>query len=204
MNPDRMNPDRMNPDRMNPELEFATWFEQATALDGEPAARCFLATCSLDGRPSVRVVFHRPGASRRVRFFTNYESRKGLEIAANPQIAVAFHWPQLDRQARLEGSCVRTSAADSDAYFAARPRESQLAARLSQQSQPIASVTDLRAQHAQILADDSSTWTRPPHWGGYELIPDRIEFWTAGAARLHERVVWKLTPTGWQRELLSP
>jgi pyridoxamine 5'-phosphate oxidase len=190
---------------MNPELEFAQCFESATALDGELAARCFLATCSPDGRPSVRVVFHRPGASQRVRFFTNYLSRKGQEIAGNPQIAVAFHWPQLNRQVRLEGVCVKTTPADSDAYFAARPRDSQLAARLSQQSQPIESVTQLRAQHAaELSAVDPGTLSRPAHWGGYELIPDRIEFWTAGAARLHERVLWKLGPAGWVSELLAP
>jgi pyridoxamine 5'-phosphate oxidase len=190
---------------VNPEVQFAEWFEQATALEGEGAARCFLATSTPTGQPSVRVVFHRPGASARVRFFTNYESRKGNELSANPWAAAAFHWPSLNRQVRLEGVCERVAEADSDAYFSGRPRESQLAAQLSPQSRAIESVDGLRAQHR--VASERLTeapLARPAHWGGYELAPTRMEFWTAGHARLHERMLWRLESGVWQRECLAP
>lgn len=190
---------------MNPESQFTEWFEQATEQEGEAAARCFLATSSPTGQPSVRVVYHRPGASGRVRFFTNYESRKGTEIGVNPQVAVAFHWPSLDRQARVEGVCERVAPAASDAYFSGRPRASQLAAQLSPQSRVIESVDELRAQHQ--LENERLTevpLVRPQHWGGYELVPVRIEFWTAGHARLHERVLWQFSSGVWQSEFLAP
>lgn len=190
---------------MNPEHQFTTWFNAAHALAEEEASRCFVATSTQDGHPSVRVVYHRPGASGRVRFFTNYESRKGQELAQNPNVAVVFHWAFLEQQVRLEGRCEKVPAADSDAYFYGRPHDSQVASALSPQSRPIASTAALRAEHEQrLLALAGQPIRRPEHWGGYELVPSRIEFWQAGAARLHERTLWTLNAGTWTSQIIAP
>jgi pyridoxamine 5'-phosphate oxidase len=188
---------------MDPETQFAEWFAEAEHLDSEEAARCFVATVSAQGQPSVRIVYHRPGSTGRVRFFTNYESRKGVEIAQDSRVAVAFHWPKLERQVRLEGRVHRVSAADSDAYFLARPLDSQLASALSPQSRPITSIQALRALHAEKQSAGVPV-QRPAHWGGFELQPEVIEFWSAGYARLHERTLWRRHGQGWQSEALAP
>lgn len=190
---------------MDPEQLFAEWFDTALAREGEEAARCVIATCSLDGQPSARVVYHRPGPSGRVRFFTNYQSRKAQELEANPKSAVVFHWQGSGRQVRLEGRFERVSKEQSDAYFAARTRASRLASTLSPQSRPIESIEALRAEHARLLtALGTADVPRPEGWGGYELFTQRIEFWTAGDERLHERRLWTRQEDGWSCVVLAP
>jgi pyridoxamine 5'-phosphate oxidase len=190
---------------MDPEQLFAEWFDTAVASDGEEAARCVVATCSLDGQPSARVVYHRPGPSGRLRFFTNYQSRKARELEENPRAAVVFHWQSLGRQVRLEGRFERVSQEQSDAYFAARTRASRLASTLSPQSRPIGSIAELRAEHARALsALGAADVPRPAGWGGYELLAERIEFWTAGDERLHERLLWTRQQVGWSCVVLAP
>jgi pyridoxamine 5'-phosphate oxidase len=194
-----------SPELQDPELQFAEWFDEAFAHSGEDASRCFIATVSEAGQPSVRVVFHRPGTSRRLRFFTNYQSRKGTELSHNPRAAATFHWPHFQRQVRLEGTCHVVSASDSDAYFAARARDSQLAALLSPQSRRIDSIQAFRERHQQQMqAAAGAPLARPPHWGGYELVPHFIEFWVAGHGRMHERAQWTRAGGVWQCENIAP
>jgi pyridoxamine 5'-phosphate oxidase len=189
----------------DPEVRFAAAFTAALAKEGPEASRCVVATCSLDGQPSARVVYHRPGTTGRVRFFTNYESQKGVELAHNPKLAVVFQWPALGQQLRVTGVARRVSAADSDAYFYARPRQSQLAAIVSSQSRPIASILELRAEHeARWTSLGEGSLTRPAHWGGYEVEPTQFEFWSQGTSRLHEREQYLRTGSGWERRCLAP
>jgi pyridoxamine 5'-phosphate oxidase len=188
---------------LDPEKQFAQWFAEALAQEGAEAARCVVATSTPDGHPSARIVYHRPGASGRLRFFTNYESRKGEELSINPNCAVVFQWPSLGRQLRLEGACHKVSAEDSDAYFNARDLESQIASSRSPQSRAIESIVRLREQVSQELAHAARV-QRPAHWGGYELVPERIEFWTSGKARLHDRQLFIRHGDGWRVSQLAP
>jgi pyridoxamine 5'-phosphate oxidase len=183
---------------------FAAWYEEArrAGLDADVVA---LATASLDARPSVRMVLFRGLDRGGLRFFTSYESRKGRELDENPRAALCFHWALLGRQVRIEGSVERLPAADSDEYFRSRPRASQLSALASPQSRPIASRDELiarrRAFEEQLLGREVP---RPSSWGGYRLIPDRVELWLADEHRLHHR--WLFTQVGgdWREELLGP
>ena len=178
----------------------ADWLAEAwQRLDQpNPNARV-LATCDADGQPSARVVLCKaieplPGL---VRFVSNYESRKGRELTANPRAALVMHWDHQHRQLRIEGRIQRISAADSDAYFAARPWASQLGAHASMQSQPIASRAALEAQLAEVTQRYGATagagsepMHRPAHWGGYVLWAQAVELWMEGDARIHDRVRW--------------
>lgn len=138
-------------------------------------------------------------------FFTNYESRKARDLEANPRAALCFHWPSLGSQVRIEGGVERVPASQSDAYFAARPRDSQLAAWASRQSATLASRGDLLARHEEMgrrFADRAVP--RPPFWGGYRVRPELIELWQAEDHRLHHRICFRRGPEGWQREILQP
>lgn len=179
--------------------------EATTAGDPEPTAMT-LAT-SLDNRLSARIVLLKGVDARGFRFFTNYESAKGTQLAAHPQAALCFHWKTLRNgvQVRVEGSVERLPAEESDAYFATRPRGSQIGAWASLQSQPLASREEFEARIEQIeqrFADGPVP--RPPHWGGYLVAPDRIEFWYGATFRLHERQVYVRSGDGWSREMLYP
>jgi len=165
-----------------------------------------LATATPDGSPSVRMVLLKGFEERGLVFFSHYTSRKGRELEANPQAALLFHWRPLGRQVRVEGSVERVPNAESDAYFATRPRDAQLGAHASRQSEPLGSRAELEEQLAGLerdLGDDSVP--RPPTWGGFLLVPAAWEFWQHRASRLHDRFRYELEPSGgWQIERLFP
>jgi len=164
-----------------------------------------LATTGASGRPAVRMVLLRGIDRRGLTFFTNYGSRKGRELAHRPFASVAFYWPEIERQVRVEGRVRRLSAAASDTYFASRPREARLAAWSSDQSKPLASRAVLRARYRAMEARFRNREVpRPPYWGGFVLIPDAFEFWAARPHRLHERFRFTRRGATWRRELLAP
>ena len=161
-----------------------------------------LATATADGVPSARFVLCRGVDSRGLRFYTNYESRKGEELARNPRAAGCFFWPMLDVQVRVEGHVDRLSATESDAYFERRPRGHRLSALVSPQSRPIESIEALRTEAHRLEAQyEGKAVPRPARWGGYLLSPARVEFWSRGADRLHERVLYTKRDTASARDL---
>jgi pyridoxamine 5'-phosphate oxidase len=192
----------------NPLEEFQRWFEDArTAGDPQPETMA-LATATPDGRPSVRFVLYRglsgTGADQGLRFFTNYESRKAEQLAANAIAAVALYWHLIARQVRMEGHIRRLEPAESDAYFATRPRASQIGAWASPQSRPLP-YPELERRYAALEASyEGRPVPRPPHWGGFLLIPATIELWEGHTYRLHRRRLFTRTPTGWLTEDLAP
>lgn len=186
---------------------FSDWLAAARACKGiaYPEAMT-LATVGADGMPSARIVLLKGHDARGFVFYTNRNSRKSAEIAGHDKVALCFYWGETGRQVRVEGHAESTTEAESDAYFASRPRESQLGAWASHQSQPLANHDALKARldavNAQYQGQDVP---RPPHWGGWRVVPTRIEFWEEGAHRLHHRE--RFTRTGadeWNREILNP
>jgi pyridoxamine 5'-phosphate oxidase len=187
-----------------PWRQFSDWLEQAiTAKLPEPNAMT-LATVDADGRPSTRVVLIKGFDERGVVWYTNYESRKGRELAGNPHAALQFHWVELERVVRIEGPVEKVSAEESDAYFRSRPLDSRLGAWASPQSQVIGSRAVLVANAAKAAAQHGLNPPRPPHWGGYRLLPDRWEFWQGRKSRLHDRLSYRLVEGQWLRERLAP
>lgn len=185
---------------------FRGLIDEATAA-GDPEPTAMTLATSRDSRLSARIVLLKGVDARGFRFFTNYESAKGTQLAAHPQAALCFHWKTLRNgvQVRVEGAVERLPAAESDAYFATRPRGSQIGAWASAQSQPLASREEFEARIEQIeqrFAD--APVPRPPHWGGYLVVPERIEFWYGASFRLHERHVYSRTGDGWSRGMLYP
>jgi pyridoxamine 5'-phosphate oxidase len=170
----------------------------------EPTAFA-LATVGAEGQPSVRILLLKAVDVRGFAFYTNYESRKGEELLAHPKAAMCFHWQPLERQVRIEGRAEQVSAEEADAYFATRPRGSQLGAWASRQSQPMehAGALDERLREMEARFADGPV-PRPPHWSGFRLVPKRIEFWHQGASRLHERLVYTRDGDGWRTEVLYP
>ena len=188
----------------DPMAQFGLWLQQA--LDGrlpEPNAMT-LATVSADGRPSTRVVLIKGCDARGIVWYTNYESRKGRELAGNPFAALQFHWVEMERVVRIEGRVEKASAEESDAYYASRPLDSRIGAWASPQSQVVASRTDLVASAAKFGARFMLQPPRPPHWGGYRLVPDTFEFWQGRKSRLHDRLRYRLEGSTWLRERLAP
>jgi pyridoxamine 5'-phosphate oxidase len=184
---------------------FDTWFAEAQASEPNDANAMALATATPDGRPSARMVLlkgHGPGGFV---FYTNAESRKGREIATNPHAALLFHWKSLRRQVRIEGSLSEVSSADADAYFHSRPRVSQLGSAASDQSRPLDS-RQTYLDRVEALADryDGEEIPRPPHWTGFRLDPERIEFWLDRPNRLHERRQFTRDGEAWASTLLYP
>ena len=168
-----------------------------------------LSTIGLDGRPRSRVVLLKQFDKHGFCFYTNYESAKGREIAAHPAVALCIHWPHLGAgggtQVRIEGFAERLPAAQSDAYFASRPRGSQIGAWASLQSQPLESRAEFEARYARYEREFSGREVpRPPHWGGYRVVPRLVEFWYGADFRLHERVCWEQGEDGWRSRLLYP
>ena len=189
----------------NPLQQFGLWLEQAiTAQIPEPNAMT-LATVGSDLRPSTRVVLIKGYDEHGIVWYTNYESRKGRELAGNPFAALQFHWVELERVVRIEGRVQHTAATESDAYFQSRPLDSRIGAWASPQSQVIAGRSVLVANAARYGAQFLLQPPRPPHWGGYRLVPDRWEFWQGRKSRLHDRLRYLKGDGGnWRRERLAP
>ena len=183
---------------------FQRWLADAvTAGVPEPSAMT-LATVGEDGRPSTRVVLLKGADERGLVFFTNYGSRKGRELAANPHAALQFHWPERERVVRVEGVAERTSAEESDAYFVTRPLDSRIGAWASPQSEVIASRGVLLSNAAKASARYGLNPPRPEHWGGFRVVPDTWEFWQGRRNRLHDRVRFRLADGSWLKERLAP
>ena len=188
----------------DPLNQFQRWLEQAlNAQLPEPNAMT-LATVGADGRPSTRVVLIKGCDERGIVWYTNYRSRKGQDLAAHPHAALQFHWVELERVVRIEGSVTQVDAAESDAYFASRPLDSRLGAWASPQSEVISSRAVLVANAAQAAIKHALHPPRPPHWGGYRLQADRWEFWQGRKSRLHDRLRYRLEGNAWVRERLAP
>jgi pyridoxamine 5'-phosphate oxidase len=185
---------------------FQRWLDEAIAAGIHLAEAMTLATATADGKPSARLVLLKQVDERGFVFFTNYNSPKARDLDSNPQAALVFYWPQFERQVRVEGTIERTSAAESDAYFKTRPRESQIGALASPQSEVIDSREFLEQQAGQLEKRyEGREVDRPPHWGGYRLRPERIEFWKGRPSRLHDRIVYELqSDCSWCISRLAP
>lgn len=188
----------------DPLRQFELWLQQALSAEVPEPNAMTLATVGSDGRPSTRVVLIKGFDARGIVWYTNYESRKGRELAGNPFAALQFHWVELERVVRIEGRVERVDAAESDAYFASRPLDSRIGAWASPQSQVISSRAVLVANAAKFGAQFLLQPPRPPHWGGYRLVPDRFEFWQGRKSRLHDRLRYRLDGSAWVRERLAP
>jgi pyridoxamine 5'-phosphate oxidase len=191
--------------RNDPLPQFDAWFREAEAAGVEVPEAMTLATASAGGAPSARMVLLKSVDADGFVFYTGYGSRKADELEANPRAALVFYWRPLGRQVRVEGLVERVSEAESAAYFATRPRASQLAAWASQQSRPLASRAELDARYAELEREyEGGEVPLPPHWGGYRVRPESIEFWKHRDNRLHERVRYTRAREGWDVQLLSP
>ena len=184
---------------------FDTWLAEARASEPNDPEAMALATAADDGRPSLRMVLLKGHGPDGFRFFTNLESRKAGEIAANPNVALLFHWKSLRRQVRIEGPATLCSEAQADSYFASRSRDSQLGAWASDQSRPLRdrATFDARYEEAKRRFDGAEV-PRPPHWSGFNVAPDRFEFWSDRPHRLHERRLFTRAADGWDEGLLYP
>ncbi|CAG2148362.1 Pyridoxine/pyridoxamine 5'-phosphate oxidase [Cupriavidus yeoncheonensis] len=189
----------------DPMAQFKRWFDEAvTAKLPEPNAMT-LATVGADGQPSARIVLLKGIDEKGFTFFTNYESRKGLDIAANPRAALLFHWVQLERQVRVEGRVEKVDDGESDAYYASRPLGSRLGAWASEQSREVAGRDVLEQRESEYRAKFGENPPRPAHWGGYRLVPTALEFWQGRPSRLHDRIAYRLDASdGWKIVRLSP
>ena len=188
---------------VDPIKTFAEWYTEAQKDAMVHPDTVALATAAANGRPSVRMVYYRGIRDGGFSFFTNYESRKGRELAGNPFAAMVFYWPHLGRQVRIEGSVQRLSAEESDAYFYSRPYQSQITASISAQSRSMESENDFADRLAK--AEQSMLpIARPESWGGFKLVPEAIEFWTRGEFRRHHRVVYRMSRDGWTATRLYP
>ena len=184
---------------------FELWFAAARASEPNDPEAMAVATADAAGRPSVRMVLLKGHDARGFVFYTNEQSRKGDELAANPAASLLFHWKSLRRQVRIEGAVERVAAAEADAYFASRGRDSQLGAWASDQSRLLADRASLTARFEDAKARFAGgDVPRPPHWGGFRVVPSAIEFWSDGANRLHERRLFTRRGDGWSEGLLYP
>lgn len=187
-----------------PFAPFARWF--ALALRSEPLGEAvMLATATRDGRPSVRAVLLKGADERGFVFYTNLDSRKGEELAANPRAALAMHWKSLARQVRVEGTAAPVSGAEADAYFATRSRDSQIGAWASAQSRPLADPDELQRRFGEFAAQFADAPVpRPAGWSGFRIGPERVEFWQERPHRLHDRVLFARKGGTWRKERLYP
>lgn len=192
-------------ERSDPFAIFDDWFAEARASEPNEAEAMALATANPDGRPSVRMVLLKAHGPAGFTFYTHYGSRKGDEIAANPNVALLFHWKSLCRQVRIEGAAEQVEAEEADAYFATRSRDSQIGAWASKQSRPMPNREAFEARFEEMrLKFEGAAVPRPRDWSGFRVIPESIEFWTAREHRLHERRIFTRTAEGWTEGLLYP
>ena len=187
-----------------PLAQFRLWFDEALAAKVLEPNAMTLATVAPDGQPSTRVVLVKDVDERGLVWYTNYQSRKGQELMHNPRAALQFHWVSLERVVRIEGSVAPVASEESDAYFASRPLDSRLGAWASPQSQVISSRAVLVANAAKAALQHGLNPQRPPHWGGYRLVPHAWEFWAGRPSRLHDRLRYRLMDGQWVRERLAP
>jgi pyridoxamine 5'-phosphate oxidase len=189
----------------DPIAQFQQWFDDALRAEVPEANAMSVATVGEDGRPSSRIVLIKEINAQGFTWFTNYHSRKGRELLHHPFAALLFHWIELERQVRIEGRVERISAEESDAYYYSRPLGSQLGAIASQQSTPVDNREVIQAQLDAVTAEYGDHPVRPEHWGGYRVVPDRIEFWQGRPSRLHDRIVYiKDVDNNWIKQRLQP
>ena len=188
----------------DPLKQFELWFDEAVEAQMPMVNAMTLATVSPTGRPSARIVLLKGVDRGGFVFYTNYKSRKGRELTANPEAALLFYWEGLEREVRVEGRVEKISAQESDDYFGSRPLGSRHAAIASPQSKVVADRAALEAMFAEAAERYGDKTPRPPHWGGYRLLPAAIEFWQGRPNRLHDRVLYTLKARGWKIERLAP
>lgn len=190
----------------SPILQFKSWFEEALSAEVNEPNAMVVSTVSVDNKPSARVLLLKGFDENGFSFYTNYESKKGKQLALNPNACITFFWPELERQVRIEGVITKVSAKESDDYFAVRPKGSQIGAWASPQSMVIPS-RDILVHNQEALDEKyaSSKVDRPEHWGGYILKPNLIEFWQGRHSRLHDRICYELNASNnWKIERLAP
>jgi len=189
----------------DPIAQFTRWFDEALRAEVNEPNAMNVATVDADGKPSSRIVLIKQFDARGFTWFTNYDSRKGMELTANPHAAILFFWSELERQVRIEGRVERVDPAESESYFHSRPLKSRLAALASEQSAPIASRSALEQNYDAVARQYGEQPPRPAHWGGYRLVPDYIEFWQGRRSRFHDRIVYTRQADGsWSRHRLQP
>lgn len=188
----------------DPFTQFQHWFDEALRAEISTPNAMTLATTAADGSPSARIVLLKGIDHHGFVFYTNYQSRKGRELAANPRAALVFHWADLEREVRVEGMVEKVSATESDEYFASRPLPSRHAAIASPQSEVVASRALLEQKFAEAVDNHGGEPGRPAHWGGYRLKPVAVEFWQGRPSRLHDRLLYTLTGDRWTIRRLAP
>lgn len=189
----------------DPVAQFGIWFEEALKAEVNEPNAMTLSTVNTDGRPSSRIVLIKHFDERGFVWYTNYDSQKGKQLSANPFAALLFFWSELERQVRIEGRVELTSAEESDTYFHSRPLQSRLSAIASHQSAPIASRAALEQNYEAVARQYGEEPPRPQHWGGFRLVPERIEFWQGRRSRFHDRIVYERQADGsWTRQRLQP
>lgn len=196
------------PDEINystPFMKLQAWLSEAIHSGQQEPTAMSLSTVTSNGEPRSRIVLLKELNDRGLRFFTNYESDKGSEIEANPRVALLLFWPLLERQVRVEGVAFKVPEADSDAYFATRPRENRIGAWASPQSRTVASHHEIELRYKMLEREfENREIPRPPYWGGYEVTPSCFEFWEAKPGRLHHRQRYRLTSGAWVTETIAP
>jgi pyridoxamine 5'-phosphate oxidase len=189
----------------DPVGQFAKWFDEAVAANIPEPNAMSVATVGADGRPSSRILLIKQFDANGFTWFTNYDSRKGHDLLQNPHAALLFHWVELERQVRIEGTVERVPEAESEAYFHSRPIKSRIGAVASQQSEPVADRDVLEARFEQVAKQYGEHPPRPANWGGYRLRPERMEFWQGRRSRLHDRIVYtRRADGGWDCGRLQP